>query len=121
MKDIEGRADIDVLVDTFYAKVRKDKVIGPFFNDVAKVNWEEHLPHLKDFWEAGLFHSVGFKGNIIRTHQELNSKSAMQKEHFEHWVDLFSATVDELFQGPNAEAAKQKAWSMSVVIQMKLQ
>lgn len=121
MKDIEGRADIDLLVDTFYAKVREDKVIGPFFNDVAKVNWEEHLPHLKDFWEAGLFHSVGFKGNIIRTHQELNSKSAMRKEHFEHWVDLFSTTVNDLFSGPMAEAAKQKAWTMSVVIQMKLQ
>lgn len=120
MKDIEGRADIDLLVDTFYAKVREDEVIGPFFNDVAKVNWEEHLPHLKDFWEAGLFHSVGFKGNIIRTHQELNSKSAMQKEHFEHWVDLFSTTVNDLFSGPMAEAAKQKAWTMSVVIQMKL-
>ena len=65
MKDIEGREDIDLLVDTFYGKVQKDAVIGPFFNDVAKVNWDEHLPHLKDFWEAGLFHTVGFKGQAF--------------------------------------------------------
>ena len=43
-KDIENREDIVVLINRFYEKVKKDEVIGYIFNDVAKVNWEKHLP-----------------------------------------------------------------------------
>ena len=43
-KDIENRGDIILLINTFYEKVKRDEVIGYIFNDVAKVNWEKHLP-----------------------------------------------------------------------------
>ena len=41
-KDIKNRADIFLLVSTFYEKVRKDALLGPFFNETIE-DWEEHL------------------------------------------------------------------------------
>ena len=36
-KDIQTREDVHLLVTSFYKKVRADKVLGPFFNDVIKI------------------------------------------------------------------------------------
>ena len=36
---IKGREEVKQLVDSFYAKVRLDELIGPIFTDVAKVDW----------------------------------------------------------------------------------
>ena len=47
--DITNRKDIEQLINAFYDKVKKDAVIGFIFNDVAKVNWEVHLPVMYDF------------------------------------------------------------------------
>ena len=44
MKKLESHEDIEHLINSFYAKVVKDEVIGFFFNDVAKVDWDKHLP-----------------------------------------------------------------------------
>ena len=38
-KDIETRDDIELLVNSFYEKVKADPVIGHIFTDVFKVNW----------------------------------------------------------------------------------
>lgn len=121
MKDIECRDDIILLVDTFYNKVKKDKVIGPFFNNVVKVNWDEHLPKLYDFWETTLFHKALYKGNPIEVHKHLHQLAPLAKHHFEHWVNLFCSTVNELFMGNNAEQIKIKAQSIAIVMQWKLQ
>ena len=61
--DIRNRKDIEKLINAFYDKVKVDEVIGYFFNDVAKVNWEIHLPKMYDFWENILFYTANFEGN----------------------------------------------------------
>ena len=43
-KDISTPEDVKTLVDAFYNDVKSDSVIGYIFTDVAKVDWEEHLP-----------------------------------------------------------------------------
>jgi len=45
-KDIAGRADIQLLVNTFYEKVQHDEVISYLFTEVARVNWQQHLPRM---------------------------------------------------------------------------
>jgi len=45
-KDIHNRNDIIRLVDAFYDKIKTDQVIGFIFNEVAHVNWENHLPKM---------------------------------------------------------------------------
>ena len=63
MKDITTREDIELLVNSFYDKVKKDEIIGFFFNDIAKTNWQTHLPKMYNFWQALLFADIKFEGN----------------------------------------------------------
>lgn len=118
--DITNRSDIQLLVDSFYDKVKKDEVIGYLFNDVAQVNWEQHLPRMYDFWQNIIFQTGGFKGNPMTVHAGLHEKSPLSKEHFAHWLKLFLATVDELFEGEKAELAKQRARSIATMMQIKV-
>ncbi len=119
-KDIENRKDIEILVDRFYEIVREDKVIGYLFNDVAKTNWSVHLPKMYDFWEVILFGTGHFKGNPMFVHKELHSKSPMNSEHFAHWFDLFQNTVDDLYQGKNAEEIKYSASNIAQTMMYKV-
>jgi hemoglobin len=50
--DIENRDDIILLVNTFYSNVKQDKTIGYIFDEVAHVNWDEHLPKMYSFWAS---------------------------------------------------------------------
>ncbi|HET9278637.1 MAG TPA: group III truncated hemoglobin, partial [Flavitalea sp.] len=78
-KDIENRKDIEILIDSFYEKVRRDEAIGYIFNDVAKVDWEHHTPIICDFWENILFQTNVYRGNPIPTHIRLHSMTALTK------------------------------------------
>ena len=118
--DINNRADIQLLVDTFYNKVKLDETIGYLFNDVARVNWEQHLPRMYDFWENILFQTGNFKGNPMTAHLQLHQKSPLTAAHFERWQQLFLATVDELFEGEMAELIKQRALSIATMMRIKV-
>jgi hemoglobin len=119
-RDIETRADIELLVTSFYEKVKKDAVIGYIFNELAKVNWEKHLPVMFDFWENTLFYTGSYAGNPMKSHQKLHQMFNLNAKHFSQWIQLFTATVDELFAGEKAELAKQRAISISTVMQLKI-
>ncbi len=120
MKDIEDRKDIILLVDTFYAKVLKDEKINYFFTDVAKLDFEKHIPRMYDFWESTLLHSASYAGNTLKVHKDLNKKSSLEKQHFDTWIGLFKETVNELYTGTTAELAKQRAESIAMVMQLKM-
>ncbi|MDO4728902.1 MAG: group III truncated hemoglobin [Bacteroidota bacterium] len=118
--DLQNRADIELLVNTFYDKIRTDSVIGYFFNDVAQTDWEHHLPKMYDFWEVILFGTGHFKGNPMFVHKQLNMQSPMKEEHFLHWLEVFHATVDELFEGKNAEDIKMSASNIAKTMSYKV-
>jgi hemoglobin len=44
----------------------------------------------------------------------------LTKPHFKQWEKLFTETVDELFDGDNAILAKQRALSISTLMQVKI-
>lgn len=50
MADITNRKDIELMVDTFYAEVREDDLLGPIFNRIIKDNWSKHLDTMYRFW-----------------------------------------------------------------------
>lgn len=118
--DIRTTQDIELLVNTFYAKVKSDSVIGYIFNDVRKVNWDTHLPVMYQFWDNAIFYSGGYYGNPLKMHQSLHSSVNLKPEHFERWTNLFIQTVDELFEGEKAEVAKQRAISIATVMELKI-
>ncbi len=114
--DIAGRSDLEILINRFYDKVRVNPVIGQFF---AHVNWDKHLPVMYDFWENTVFYTGGYLGNPLQIHQAFHKKHPLNADHFKQWQDLFLSTVDELFAGEKAELAKQRALSISTVMQIK--
>ena len=118
--DIESKKEIELLVDTFYIKVKADELIGHIFTDIAKVNWEKHLPVMYSFFENMLFYTGSYTGNPMELHKHINRLYPLTAEHFVRWNLLFTTTVDELFTGDKAELAKQRAKSISAVMQIKI-
>ena len=119
-KDIVTRGDIEKLVDGFYNKVRKDTMLGFIFVDIAKVNWDTHLPIMYDFFENILFYTGPYSGNPMELHKHVNRLFPITDEHFSPWILLFNTTVDELFIGDSAELVKQRAKNIAEIMQMKI-
>ena len=118
--DISSRKDIELLMEKFYDKVKRDDTIGPVFNDVAKVNWTHHIPIICDFWETLLLDAASYRKNVMEVHFILNRKIPLEEKHFRVWLKLFTETVDECFAGEIAELAKKKAKSIAALMQFKI-
>ncbi len=104
--DIRDRADIDRLMVEFYSIVLDDAEIGHHFVDL---DLDEHIPIIASFWEKVLFAAPVYFGNPMEVHHRLHRRSPLETEHFGRWLEIFSSTVDRLFAGPIAEAAKDRA------------
>src|SRR5436305_12954153 len=118
--DIEDKKDIEEFINVFYDKVKKDDLIGFIFNDVAKVNWEKHLPVMYDFWQNIIFYTNNYSGNPMMVHMHLSQRTTLTREHFQRWIQLFTQTVDELFEGNKATLAKEKALSIAAIMETKV-
>ena len=70
--DIIDREDVVLLVNSFYYKVQESPILGFIFNDIAKLNWDEHLPRMHSFWASALFNEQSFNGNPMRKHIALS-------------------------------------------------
>ena len=113
---MKSREDISKLVHTFYAKVRKNELLGPIFkNHILEEQWPEHHEKLTDFWETNLFGITKFKGNPSMKHINVdkNMNHSITQNHFGTWLQLWFETIDQLFEGYLAFKAKQSARKMS--------
>src|SRR5579863_7159544 len=97
-------AEIDTLVETFYARVRENSIIGPVFNEQVK-DWPEHLALLKSFWASVLLGAGTFRGNPMMTHMML----PLKPEHFQVWLALFRETAHEVLRPAGAEMIQRRA------------
>ncbi len=116
MDVIKNRNDVSNLVQTFYAKIRKDDLLGEIFNGhIPEDQWAVHLCKLTDFWETNLFGIVKFKGNPTQKHinMDANLHYTIEQKHFGQWLHLWFETIDELFEGEYAEKAKNSARKMA--------
>lgn len=118
--DIQNQTDVELLVDTFYGKVRQDQLLGPIFTDVARVNWDTHLPKMYAFWSGILLGTRGFSGNPMQKHMALSQKTPMEARHFDRWLTLFAQTLSECFEGPVAEEAMKRAHSIAGIMLFKI-
>ncbi len=116
-RPLATEADIKTLVDSFYQKVNADKLLSPIFNDLAKVDWAEHLPTMYQFWGSLLLRQHSYRGQPWPKHAVL----PVNGEHFGRWLELFKSTVDELFIGEKATEAKNVAASIADTFQNRMQ
>lgn len=119
-KQIESLEDVQLLVRSFYTKVLNDEMLSPFFAYVRAHHWQKHLEVLDSFWNDVLFDAGGYAGNPLKVHSLLHHFSALRHENFKRWLQLFTETVDELFEGERAERAKQRAISIATIMQIRI-
>ena len=114
-RDLDDPTEIAEMVRRFYADVAQDDLLGPLFNDVARVDWSEHLPKLTAFWCRALLSQPGYEGNPYRAHQEVHAQQPFARAHFERWLDLFHDTLDLGWHGPKVVQAKALATKVAMV------
>jgi hemoglobin len=108
-RDIETREDLEQLLTEFYSVAMTDAKIGYYFTCIAQLDLKTHLPVITDFWEKVLFGKPVYFRNPMIIHHELHEKSPFEKEHFDRWLEIWTATIDRLFRGETADKAKDKA------------
>ncbi len=108
-RDIEDRADCEALVRAFYGRALSDPVIGFIFVDIAHLDVEAHVPVIASFWETILLGARSYTGGAFAPHAALHARVPLRSGHFQRWLTLWRATVDELFAGPRADLAKSHA------------
>lgn len=115
-REITELADIQLLVDTFYGKVRLDPLIGPIFDQVIENRWPEHLEKMYRFWQTILLDEHTYYGHPFVKHAPL----PINTPHFEAWLRIWHETLDTLFKGDVAEEAKKRGVMMAGVFLAKL-
>jgi hemoglobin len=97
---------IETLVATFYARIRKDPELGPIFQQAIGEDWTAHLKTMCDFWSSVMNTSGRYQGKPIPAHLKL---PGVEPRHFEQWLRLFSETARELFGSPLAGMFVERA------------
>jgi hemoglobin len=110
--DIRDRSDVARLVVAFYRAAAMDDLLGPVF-EAAHVDWSVHTAKLTDFWAWQLLGQPADERNPLLAHQSAHARTPFTEQHYERWLDLFETTVDELFAGSTAAAAKRRGWRMA--------
>jgi RNA polymerase sigma-70 factor, ECF subfamily len=97
---------LEALVDSFYAKARRDPLIGPVFN-AAIAHWPEHLEKLQSFWSSVMLTSGRYKGRPLPAH--IKHAEAISPASFERWLAIWGETTNELLDRQSAAALQEKA------------
>ncbi len=117
MPDIRSRQDIRYLVEEFYNKARKDSQLGSVFAAaVDDDHWPQHFERVTDFWESALFDANSYKGSTFAKHADL----PIEQRHFERWLELFAATIEESYHGEVAADCIRRARTMGQLFESKI-
>ena len=106
-----------LLVDHFYAKVRVDPVLGPIFERVVRGEWGRHLETMRNFWSSVMLASGRYKGAPVPAHLRIR---IIEPQMFDHWLQLFCETCDELFESEVAGAFRAKAVRIAESLKLTL-
>lgn len=121
MNDITTPQDVQLLVNSFYDRVRQDNIIGHIFQEIIGNDWSHHLPIMYRFWETVLLDAASYSGNAVQKHIAVDKRMPLQQMHYDRWLLLWQQTIDSLFNGDVAETAKKRATTMMHLIAMKVQ
>ena len=119
-RDLETEEDVKDVVVRFYDQMLKDPIVGYIFTDVARIELEEHLPIIVNFWSDILFSQKQYNGNVLKKHLDLNQLINLTPGHFTRWLYLFNRAIDESYTGINANSMKERAESVAKTISARL-
>lgn len=104
--DLITEENLEKLVDAFYARVRRDPLIGPIFNGAIH-DWDEHLGKLTAFWSSVMLTSGRYKGSPMAAH--LRHIDAITPDMFQRWLALWAETTTDLMPADAALALQDRA------------
>ncbi len=114
--DIQNLEDIQLLVDSFYATVRSNDLLGPIFNERIGDRWTGHLQKMYRFWQTVLLEDHTYFGSPFPPHAQL----PVDQIHFDTWLQLWHGTVDLHFKGKTADEAKWRGDKMAAMFLYKI-
>ena len=117
---MNSRENIAFFVERFYEGMLADPQLAPIFVDVADINLDIHLPHIKDYWCKLLLGEQQYQRHTMNIHRTLHGKRSLQPADFERWLRLFINTVDAHFVGERAERAKRVAAAIATNMESSL-
>ncbi|GAA0266197.1 group III truncated hemoglobin [Methylorubrum aminovorans] len=108
MKQTElTEATLAAFLDAFYARVRRDSLIGPVFAErIPDEAWPRHLATIRDFWSSVLLKTGRYKGNPFGRHLGIEG---IAPAHFARWLGLFEETAREVFEPAIAAEIVERA------------
>ena len=118
--DLDTRENVELFVDCFYEQVLTDDELAPIFLDVAQVDLEVHLPHIKNYWCKLLLKDKVYHRHTMNIHRQLHAQRTLEPADFERWLDLFCQTLDRSFTGPYSERARSIAGAIAANMQRTL-
>jgi hemoglobin len=111
-------ATIKLLVDSFYARVRRDPTLGPVFAAaIAEEAWPVHLEKMYAFWSSVMLTRGRYKGDPVSAHRKV---TGVAPPMFGNWLDLFEATAVELFVPEIADRFACKARRIAESLKLAL-
>ena len=92
-------AYVSELVNTFYSRIREDRLLGPIFDEAIGDGWGYHLEKMKDFWATVALGAGRYSGEPIPAHKKLVE---VRPRHFDVWLELFEETLQDTAPTPEA-------------------
>ncbi|GAA3919520.1 group III truncated hemoglobin [Hymenobacter algoricola] len=105
LADIQTEGDIKTLVDTLCHKATNDTLLGPRYGAAARIHWPHYLTSQYRYWSTTLLGKQEEEGEPVPSQLAIPAGGP----HIDHWLNLFSSTVEECFAGSKAEEAKNLA------------
>ena len=102
-------ASLHELVDSFSARVRKDPLIGPLFNEAVD-DWPRHLDELQAFWSSAML-GDGYRGRALPADIQYGDRIGLSE--LARWLALWKEAAEELFDRPVAQALQEKAGTVA--------
>ena len=107
--DLDSPQHIQHFVEAFYGKMLRDEQLAPIFLEVAAIDLKHHLPLIRSYWEKLLLGEGDYRRHTMNIHRAVHAKRPITADDFQRWLSFFHATVDENFEGPKAQRAKEVA------------
>ena len=109
---------IALLIDRFYAAIRRDPVLAPVFDAaITDDEWPEHLATMRRFWSSVMLTSGRYSGNPVAVHRAIQG---LERPMFARWLALFETTVHDLFAPEPAANFITKANRIATSLQLAL-
>jgi hemoglobin len=107
---------IALLIDRFYAAVRRDPVLADVFEAaIPEDAWPAHLAATQRFWSSVMLASGRYSGDPVAVHRAV---VGLERPMFVRWLALFETTATELFAPQCAVLFVDKARRIAASLQL---